>query len=498
MPPKRRNPDGGGASDTARFREAESDGGESTPHLDELHENTTTQDKDAAVKPGWALPEWQITSLALLLVGGVTIALYAEALEGTFCFHDEAVVLGNSDTQGAPLAGLLFHDYSGQELGGPSSVYGWRPLSVLSFRLNFAVSGHQPSAFKATNITLHAIAACLIYLCSYSLMSDCMPSWRSAAAPRTLVHAYAVAAGLLFSAHPIHTEAVVGVSGRSDVLWVVFLLPAFLLYRAATAATLQPTESSQRKLGEAFVGVWPALLGAAAFFGLSLLSNEKAILGMLLFAANDGVWWRWQRHAHSLAAHTQMDVSGSAGKGSTAPKARTHTKQQANADAEGSRVFGPGSRAKARSDDTDADSSVDVHTMQIMALNERWIVMGMVCIVYTWFCWQVLQHATATCNMHRTAATRRFLALSSRKRHPRHCTSKRRWSRIRLAVNRLSAYLHCGPSSSVLSPSNDRSHARARARSAHSLARTRTHAGAHAHTGALIFPRELSIDWSFQ
>jgi hypothetical protein len=280
--------------------------------------------------------------------------LYADALQGAFGFQDEAIVLGNTDTQAAPFAALLFHDYSGQKLGGPSSVYGWRPLSVLSFRLNFAVSGHQPFAFKATNICLHAMAACLVYLCSLSLMKDCIP-WRSAAAPHALVHAYSLAAGLLFCAHPIHTEAVAGVSGRSDVLWVVFLLPAFLLYRAATAATLQTFDSRQHELGNtadarsSFSGVWPPLLGAAAFFGLALLSNEKAILGTLLFAANDGVWWR--RHRGARADMVTARAATSAGPAAAASKLRGHGKTQAHSDAEAWRVYGPGSSGQAARDD---------------------------------------------------------------------------------------------------------------------------------------------------
>ena len=347
---RRGTPEGGDASDTEHLRETDVDGGEFTPFP---HHASESKQKGSAAQ-GWAPPEWLAQGLALLVVGGLAWTLYADALQGAFGFQDEAIVLGNTDTQAAPFAALLFHDYSGQKLGGPSSVYGWRPLSVLSFRLNFAVSGHQPFAFKATNICLHAMAACLVYLCSLSLMKDCIP-WRSAAAPHALVHAYSLAAGLLFCAHPIHTEAVAGVSGRSDVLWVVFLLPAFLLYRAATAATLQTFDSRQHELGNtadarsSFSGVWPPLLGAAAFFCLALLSNEKAILGTLLFAANDGVWWR--RHRGARADMVAARPATSAGPAAAASKLRGHGKTQAHSDAEAWRVYGPGSSGQAARDD---------------------------------------------------------------------------------------------------------------------------------------------------
>ena len=98
-------PEGDDASDTEHLRETDVDGGEFTPFPHELHASESKQKGSAA--HGWALPEWLAQGLALLVVGGLAWALYADALQGAFGFQDEAIVLGNTDTQAAPFAALL-------------------------------------------------------------------------------------------------------------------------------------------------------------------------------------------------------------------------------------------------------------------------------------------------------------------------------------------------------------------------------------------------------
>jgi tetratricopeptide (TPR) repeat protein len=78
----------------------------------------------------------------------------------------------------------------------------------------------------------------------------------------------AVVAASLFAIHPIHTESVSWIAGRSDVLAALFLMPALLLAlrwcerRSATSAM--------------------ALIASAPLFGLALLAKEQALTGLAL------------------------------------------------------------------------------------------------------------------------------------------------------------------------------------------------------------------------
>ena len=62
------------------------------------------------------------------------------------------------------------------------------------FRLNYLMSGLTPSWYHATNIALHAIACVLVTRVSLAVAS--------------LRPGFATLTGLLFAAHPVHTEAV--------------------------------------------------------------------------------------------------------------------------------------------------------------------------------------------------------------------------------------------------------------------------------------------------
>ncbi|KAF7280203.1 hypothetical protein GWI33_006296 [Rhynchophorus ferrugineus] len=94
----------------------------------------------------------------------------------------------------------------------------YRPLCVLTFRLNYLVSQLEPLGYHLVNMLLHAIV-CLIY---FRMCSMFLNDWSS------------FVASMLFAVHPIHTEAVTGVVGRAETLSSVFFLAAFIFYSKAT------------------------------------------------------------------------------------------------------------------------------------------------------------------------------------------------------------------------------------------------------------------------
>ena len=121
----------------------------------------------------------------------------------------------------------------------------YRPLVMLSFAADRALWGPWPPGFHATNIALHVgVAGLLGMLCAaVGLGADA-----------------STAAALVFLAHPVQTEAVAYVSGRTDVLCALFALLALLAWRQAR---------------HAFDG-W-AVASALAFLA-ALLCKEAAVL----------------------------------------------------------------------------------------------------------------------------------------------------------------------------------------------------------------------------
>jgi hypothetical protein len=120
-----------------------------------------------------------------------------------------------------------------------------RPVVMLSFMLDGSLWGAWPGGFHLTNIVAHAGVAWLL---------------------RTLVLAagmdagVALAAGLVFLAHPVQSEAVAYISGRTDILCAFWLLLALLAWQRA------------RRGADVFA------LGASAALALALFSKETAVL----------------------------------------------------------------------------------------------------------------------------------------------------------------------------------------------------------------------------
>lgn len=148
------------------------------------------------------------------------------------------------------------------------SMPGIRPLLKLSYALNFAMDA-DPTGFRVVNILTHALSATLVgsLLRTRGLRAGLSESMASHAA---------VLAALLFALHPVQTEAVTYISGRSSSLAACFcLLSLYGWVRSEQSA--RPTHAS----------VW--LATCCICFGLAVATKETALilpLALLLYSAD--------------------------------------------------------------------------------------------------------------------------------------------------------------------------------------------------------------------
>lgn len=91
----------------------------------------------------------------------------------------------------------------------------YRPMTTVSYAVDFALFGANPHGFHATNILLHAIVSGLLFLLALRILRDGFG---------------ATVVALLFAAHPVHTEAVAWVSGRSELLAALFTFLCILSF----------------------------------------------------------------------------------------------------------------------------------------------------------------------------------------------------------------------------------------------------------------------------
>jgi len=151
--------------------------------------------------------------------------LYINTLNNQFVYDDRPSILENQFITGASsLSGLLQSDFWGVPLSHSGSHKSYRPLTSLSFRFNWWLTGPSPFYFHATNILLHGLVTYLFL----RLASSMFPVIISRPA------------GLLFAVHPIHCEAVSGVVGRADILSAVFYLLTLIVHKYQGWSSLTP------------------------------------------------------------------------------------------------------------------------------------------------------------------------------------------------------------------------------------------------------------------
>ncbi len=158
------------------------------------------------------------------LVALVSWAVYADNLEGQFCYDDNFAILNNADVRhDAPLWPVFRNDFWGQAIHKPDSHKSFRPLTVLSFRLNHWWGAFEPRGYRVVNNALHAAFTALLFVVALRVLAlDLLAAFLAA---------------LLFAVHPVHTEAVSGVVGRAEALAGVLMLLAVLAYARALRVT---------------------------------------------------------------------------------------------------------------------------------------------------------------------------------------------------------------------------------------------------------------------
>ncbi|MCG8414097.1 MAG: hypothetical protein MI746_07745, partial [Pseudomonadales bacterium] len=116
-------------------------------------------------------------------------------------------------------------------------VFNWHPITWLSYIPEYALCGDNAACYKATNIVLHSINALLVFvLCGAILRLITIKSDHVEPSDNHLVFVTSFTAALLFAVHPQHTESVIWVAERKDLLCAAFYLAALITYLRHYAA----------------------------------------------------------------------------------------------------------------------------------------------------------------------------------------------------------------------------------------------------------------------
>lgn len=131
----------------------------------------------------------------------LVILLYGQSLAGDFVKDDVYILENASWLTGGNLGQILLHPY------WDMSTALYRPFTIANFALDLSVFGQSPAWFHLENILLYALASFFIYLLAEKIFKRKGPAFWVA---------------ILFLILPIHTEAVANITGRGDILALLF------------------------------------------------------------------------------------------------------------------------------------------------------------------------------------------------------------------------------------------------------------------------------------
>jgi protein O-mannosyl-transferase len=200
----------------------------------------------------------------VLLLVGTVVVFYLNSFRGVFQFDDYNVIVDNGGV----------HSWAAYFAGLPRGI---RPLLKFTYTWNWT-SGLGLFGFHLVNVTLHAANAVFLFFLASRIIGP------SASRFAALLPA------LLFAVHPVQTEAVTYISGRSVSLMAFFYLGSLLAY-------LRGRERGSRLL---------LYLASPVLFLLAVASKEVALtlpFAMVLCEAVRREKTGWREALRSQAVH---------------------------------------------------------------------------------------------------------------------------------------------------------------------------------------------------
>ena len=182
---------------------------------------------------------------------------YANSFNGAFQFDDFNVIVDYAAVHS--LNGWL------SELG-----QGIRPLLKFTYLLNW-ISGAGVPGFHAVNLLIHGASVWLVYRLTQEFLKTKNRLQRVPLAP--------LLSAALFALHPVNTEAVTYISGRSSALMTLFYLFGLLVYVSGPARS----------------GPWRAKILVPLSFLMALATKESAVtfpLALFLWDISSGENWK--------------------------------------------------------------------------------------------------------------------------------------------------------------------------------------------------------------
>src|SRR3989339_501315 len=162
--------------------------------------------------------------ILILIIACLSQFVYLNSLSNQFVYDDGPTIVTNYFIKKWSNLPIFFHkDYfifSGE--------LSYRPVVTLSYFIDYTLWKLNPFGFHFTNNLLHTLNSILLFFL-FTRIFNCRTT--------------SFIATLIFSCHPVLTEAVNAISYREDLLAATFFITAFILYIKASSYKRWPSLS---------------------------------------------------------------------------------------------------------------------------------------------------------------------------------------------------------------------------------------------------------------
>jgi len=196
---------------------------------------------------------WRSGGWLCLGMFAVVLWLYSPALSGQFIFDDLSLPFCQPIRHGSLLTWI--------------SHAGVRPVLILSYWLNYKISGDSPFSYHFVNLVLHFVNSALVFLVLLRIVQRAGWIGRKS-------QVASVIGALAFAIHPIQTESVSYVAGRSESLAALFVLLAYVVFLYRRKEEIS----------------WPEAVLVLVLFGAGVKTKENAVALAPILILTDLFW----------------------------------------------------------------------------------------------------------------------------------------------------------------------------------------------------------------
>lgn len=199
-----------------------------------------------------------------MVIALIAFFQFSNTLSHDFAWDDKIVIQENVRVQEgvSGIPGLLKKYNSDLR----QDQYGYRPITLISFAIDYELSGTNPVFYHFMNIVYFSLLCLLLFSILKKLFHRSSP-----------LLAFLIT--VLFVVHPIHVEVVANIKSRDEILALLFCLLSLL-------QLLKFIKSKH----------WKHILLTIAFFTLAFLSKENAVVFLPIYTLTlftlTGVNWK--------------------------------------------------------------------------------------------------------------------------------------------------------------------------------------------------------------